>query len=228
LGNFNPAIFHPEWFDRFKILPIQETQWAEGEKPKITEFQSKGRKIVIEEVPPFVVKPDLSDLLFPSLKITVEPNRYQCLAIHREKFFLLKEVTLKIFTLLSHTPVDGLGINFQGHWRFKDDSSIILRDLFAKKDGDFKKIFGDGYKVGGQIISQVGNQKLLLRIESSNRIETEVCFDANFHSEIETRRTEQVIQIIDENYEKNLDDIINIMKNLIGEPEETWTRKSEK
>ena len=43
LGHFNPAIFHPEWLDRYKILPVQEIQWAEGEKPKRTEAQHKSK-----------------------------------------------------------------------------------------------------------------------------------------------------------------------------------------
>lgn len=228
IGNFNPSIFHPEWFDRFKILPIQEIQWAEGEKPKISEIQNKDRKVIIEEVPPLIVMPDRADLQFPSIKITVIPDRYQCLATQRENFSLMKDVTLKIFTLLSHTPIMALGINFHGHWKFIDDSNEILKSLFAKKDEAFKKTLGDDYNIQGQIIFRKGNQKISLKFEPSNKIQNGIYFGANFHSEIETRRAEQVIQIITENYEKNLNDTIKIVQALLGEPKETWIPKRQK
>jgi hypothetical protein len=223
LGNFNPAIFHPEWLDRYKILPIQEIQWAEGEKPKITEVKDKDRKIVIEEVPPLIVKPDLADLLFPSVRITATQGKYQCLANRRENFQLVKEVTLKTFTILSYTPIHALGINFVGHWKFKKDSKEILRSLFAGQDMDFRKKVGDNYDIEGKIILQKENQRMSLTFEDSKKIPNGIHFYANYHSDTETHKTEQAIQLIDENYDKNLNDVIETVKRLIGEPEKTWT-----
>ena len=228
LGNFNPVIFHPEWFDRFKILPSHETQWAEGEKPKITEVPFKDKKIVIQEVPAIMVRPDLAELQFPSITLRVNPTRFQCQTLEREKFNLVREVTTKIFTLLSHTPIEALGINFHGHCKFADDSDKILKSLFAKREESFQKIFEGGYQVEGQFVFQRRGQRGAVRFEVSKKMDGGIYIGSNFHSEIETHTADQVIQLIDENYEKDLEEVLTIVRNLIGEPKETWTFKTEK
>lgn len=48
-GSFNPAIFHPEWFERYGILPIQDTQWA---KDKKQQFRVENDLENSEEIPP--------------------------------------------------------------------------------------------------------------------------------------------------------------------------------
>ena len=225
LGSFNPAIFHPEWFDRFKILPVQEIQWAEGKEPRIIETQHKDRKIIIEEIPPLIVTPDLADLRFPSLRILVRSDKFICSASQRKHFALIKDVTIKSYSLLSHTPIDSLGINFEGHWKFKDDADTILRNLFAKGHNSFTKALGDDYQIGGIITSHRRNRKTTLKFDTSNRLPDGIYFNANFHREIKTRQAEQATQLISENYEKDLEDIINIVKELIGEPAKTWAPK---
>lgn len=225
LGRFNPAIFHPEWLDRYKILPIQEIQWAEGEKPKITETQHKNRKIVIEEVPPLIVTPDLADLRFPSLRIYVDSDKYECSTFQREKFSSIKDVTIKIFKLLSHTPINALGINFEGHWKLKDSAQVILRRLFVGRHENFQKALGDDYQIGGVITSNQKNRKTTIKFMTSNKIQNGIFFNVNFHRAVATRQADQTSQLISENYEKDSEDIIDIIKKLIGEPEETWKPK---
>ena len=228
LGHFNPATFHPEWFDRFKVLPSHETQWAEGEKPKITEIPLKDGKMVIEERPAIIVRHDSAELQFPSIRLSVNPTRFVCRAVERENFHLAKEVTTKIFTLLSHTPINALGINFNGHCRFADDSDKILKSLFAKREESFQKIFEGNYQVEGQFVFQSRGQRGTLKFELSKKMNGGIFVSSNFHSEIETHTAEQAIQLIDENYEKDLEEVLTIVKNLIGEPEETWTFKAKK
>lgn len=228
LGRFNPAIFHPQWFDRFKILPIQEIQWAEGKEPRIIETQHKDRKIIIEEIPPLIVTPDLADLRFPSLRILVRLDRFLCSAVQRKHFSLIKDVTIKSYNLLKHTPIDALGINFDGHWKFKDNANIILRNLFAKGHNSFKKTMGNDYQIGGIITSHQSNRKTTLKFDTSDRLQDGIYFNANFHREIKARQAEQATKLISENYNKDLEDIISIVKGLIGEPEETWEPKPQK
>ena len=139
----------------------------------------------------------------------------------------MMDVTIRIFSLLSHTPINDLGINFDGHWKCEDDAQTILRKLFAGGHESFQKVLGNGYQVGGVITSHQESRKITLRFEVSNKIENGIFFNVNFHRDISTRQAEQAIQIISENYEKDLEDVINIAKELIGEPEETWKPKQE-
>lgn len=222
VGNLNPAIFHPQWFERFKILPIQETQWAEGQKPEIDEIPYRDRKIIVEGVPPLIVAHDLADLRFPSLRIKVELGRYVCETVEREKFSLIRDVTLKVFNLLEHTPVSALGINFEGHWQFDDDRQSILKDLFAKQDEAFKDTLGDGYCIGGKIISEDTNRKMTLKIENSKVMENGVHFHANFHRDLKTEQAQQAVEMIKDYYDEDLKNIVRIAKRLLGEPKDTW------
>jgi len=154
LGNFNPAIFHPEWFERFKILPIQETQWTEYPTVEKDGAEFRGRKLVVQSAPqpPLIVTPEYSCLTFKSLKIEVRRERFDCKTSVRNRFSLIKEVTLKIFSLLEHTPVRSVGINFEGHWKFSDDGQIILKRIFGCENSrHLHDIFGDSYEIGGRI-----------------------------------------------------------------------------
>jgi hypothetical protein len=222
VGNFNPSIFHPEWFERFKILPSQETQWAEGAKPKITEIPQEKGKIIIEQVPSLLVSPDLAQLAFPSQRIRVTSHRYESIAIQRENFQRTKEVTIKIFSILIHTPIQAMGINFHGHWKFKEDSDIILKSLFSKKDQSFRDAMGENFKIEGQISSLQANSKLTLRIGPSDKIQEGIHFNANFHRDIESSKAEQAIQLIQENFDKDLEEVIRIARAIIGDPEKIW------
>lgn len=227
LGNFNPAIFHPEWFDRYKVLPIQETQWAEGEKPKRIEIPYKGTNVVIEEVPTFFVSPNRVYLQFPSLTIDVTLDRYICSSIKSEDLHLLKDVTVKMFNILEHTPVKSVGTNFGGHWKYKDDAQKILRGLFAKKDESFKKVFGDDYSIGGVIAFQQKDRIVTLKISRSTFLEEGISFSINYHNDvIEPHQAKLAVDVIRTNFEEDRKNSIKFVKELLGEPEEIWKPQS--
>lgn len=224
LGNFNPAIFHPAWLEKFKILPIQETQWALGEKPKTKEFTSGKEQIIIQEVPPLSVKQDKAHLQFLSLRIMVEPNRFICNTVDRTKFTLIKEVVLKIFEILNHTPITGIGINFDGHLEFKDPCDKILKDLFAKRDADFSKIMGDDYKITGRFIFFGDLSKTTLKLEPSNKLENGISYNINFHRDVKSQEAEVAMELLREHYSRDMERITKLMKDLLGDPIRIWTQ----
>ena len=117
-----------------------------------------------------------------------------------EKTEAVKDVTIKSYSLLSHTPVDALGINFEGHWKFKDSADKILRNLFAKGHNSFTKALGDDYQIGGVITSYQKNRKTTLKIDVSNILQDGIFFNVNFHREIKTRQAEQATQLISEKW----------------------------
>ena len=52
LGNFNPAIFQTQWLDRYKILPRQDIQWAEGENAEQIKLKDLLRRKKDNQSPP--------------------------------------------------------------------------------------------------------------------------------------------------------------------------------
>lgn len=224
IGNFNPAIFHPAWFERYKILPIQEIQWAEGLKIERDEVDFRGRKLMIQSspTPPLIVTPGYSSLNFQSMRVEVSQERFECKTLDRGKFSLVKEVSLKIFSLLGHTPVIGVGINFEGHWRFKNDAFTILKNLFVKSNETFEDIFGQSYNVTGRVISKEDGCQLGIELLNSSIFKDAIYFNANFHRDIISKRAEDALKIISECYDNDLNTIIEKIKKLLGSPQETY------
>ena len=217
LGNFNPSIFHPEWFDRFKIVPIQEVQWAESKKPDRKELPFKGGKLIISEVPPLLVKPDFAELHFRSFRINVTPSKFECSTFIREKFSLMKEVTVKIFSLLMHTPIKALGINFTGDRKPKKVTGEILKALFAKSNKKFIATLGENYDIGGILSSIQNGRKTTLRIEKSEKVDNGIYFNFNFHREIEPPQAEIALEALSQNYQKDLEESLAILNKLLEE-----------
>jgi hypothetical protein len=225
LGNLNPAIFHPEWFRRYKILPIQETQWSEGEKPKSTVMEHNGRKIVIQEVPPLIVKPDFADLHFPSLRVVVTPERYECSTVTRAHFSEAHDVTAKVFSILQHKPVKALGINFHGHCRFKTDTRTILHDLFSKENGTIRNMLGEEYEISGSIMTQDDGRQRTITLENSMAVPDALHCSVNIHRDVESRQAVDAIELLKNNYKNDLEDAIIVLEKLIGAPENLWEPK---
>ena len=88
LGNFNPAIFQTQWLDRYKILPRQDVQWAEGKGAQ--QIKVPDSDIILEKVPNIMVTANQTLLQFPSLQIEVFPDKYICSSKNKEAFSLVK------------------------------------------------------------------------------------------------------------------------------------------
>ncbi len=223
LGHFNPIIMHPQWFNRYKVLPIQETQKAEGEKPKVIEIPYEGKKVVLEEASLTSVTAGYAYIPFPSLTIEVTLDRYVCSSTKSENFNLIKEVTVKTFNILEHTPIKSVGTNFEGHWKCKSSAQDTLKSLFAKDDDSFKNKFGDEYHIGGAISFQENGRRVTLRINKSNLLDNGVHFNFNFHKGgLEAQQAKEAVEIINTNYNDDINNSIKLAKELIGEPENTW------
>lgn len=226
VGNFNPAIFQPQWFDRYKILPIQDIQWAEGQKPKRTEIdKGQGRKMIIDEVPNMIITPERADINFPSERIQVDARKFICSTNKRKYFSLIKETTVKIFSFLEHTPVQQLGINFDAHWKFKNSSQSVLRNIFASDSKRISEAIGNNYLVGGTIKIDKNDSIIKMKFDSSSVLEDGIYINANFHREIQTKQAGEAVDVLNKNYEADRTNFIEYAQKLLGDPIDTWERQ---
>ena len=106
LGNFNPVIFQPEWFRRYKILPEQEI--AATLEEKVVDQPSPNIQIVTGYKT--FITPYKTELNFPSYKLLILPTRFEFSTIRKNCFSELLNSTVRIFELLSHTPINAVGI----------------------------------------------------------------------------------------------------------------------
>lgn len=94
LGNFNPAIFTPSWFEKCELL---------------TEDEAANAQVI-------VIHPDISRFIAGGLTIQVEVNRFAVTGT--ESPIRVKDFVLKTFRdYLNHTPIRSMGINREAHYK---------------------------------------------------------------------------------------------------------------
>lgn len=89
LGSFNPAIFHPIWFDRHELIREQE---AESSKVQVV-----SPEVTVVEAEWF------------SLQVTTE--RFSLETRDPRKFLPLRDLATGTFRILEHTPIRAFGYN---------------------------------------------------------------------------------------------------------------------
>lgn len=106
-GKFNPAIFQPWWFCANELIPRQEVNAA-------------TTKIVHEDVTVFHTD---------WLELFVDRDKFQAGTPQEAFFEPLRDLVKGTFELLSHTPLQALGINC--HFHYTLDSDRVLEKLFG-------------------------------------------------------------------------------------------------
>lgn len=95
LGNFNPAIFHPSWFDRHDVISTDMAAMAE------LHFSHR----------------EMSEMEFGDIKIVTEVSRFQIETTNAPEIRLLDFVSKVFGDILPHTKVRSFGINKSVHFR---------------------------------------------------------------------------------------------------------------
>ena len=196
LGNFNPPIFHPEWFSRHGILPGEEIEGLISE-PKTKEIPEIGIKIFYGQR--FVVGNDQARINFHSLNFIVTRNKFDIRCEKRAHFPLLLKFLKKIFKLLPETPISAYGINFEEHFTFDATQEELIGKFFTKKDA-LVRLFGDDAQYGYTVFANKGNAKITFVVRPSPSLEGGIYINANFHYENETSDSEFIANTVQENF----------------------------
>lgn len=197
LGSFNPAILHPEWLSRHKILPEEEIVglFAEPLRKEIPELGA-----IIEFGQNFVVSPTQTSLHLKSFILNVTREKFEIRCEKRDRFPLMIDSVKKIFLLLSETPIKAYGLNFDEHMKFDKTLSEIAVIFFTETD-NVRQVFGHDCLVGHKIITKVGDATLTFNFEPSRLIDDGVFFKINFHFENDAPDTKFIVEKIGKNFE---------------------------
>jgi len=90
VGSFNPAIFHPEWLLRNNLISEDDLKEQEIE----------------------IVHKDISRFSLAWLAIQVQHNKFIARTNDPSQFIPLKDLIISIFTILEHTPIMKIGMNY--------------------------------------------------------------------------------------------------------------------
>lgn len=212
IGDFNPAMFHPEWFKRNNIIPPEDVDVARD--------QSQQNSII--------VTPQLTIFKTSQLNIKVDQNRFEVVA-DKEPFISVIDFATKTFDNLGGYIIKAFGFNYSAHYRV-DDVSMLQRigDNLAPKIywktllGD--EITGDNRRSGLTAIQMqkyktddTGQYTVIL--QPSNFIRPGIFMSCNDHTNLsaENNLAENVIDNIIQTYEKSLEFMEKIQTDLIAE-----------
>jgi hypothetical protein len=101
IGAFNPAIFHPEWFLRQKLISEEEAKSSE------THINAMGR--------------DVADVHLCGMKLFCMNDRFSLNTANISKAARMQDLLLQVFTTLSHIPITACGINPHAHYHVVDE-----------------------------------------------------------------------------------------------------------
>ncbi|XUJ34097.1 hypothetical protein ACQ5SK_43565 [Bradyrhizobium japonicum] len=141
LGNFNPVIFTPNWFEKWGLLTEDEAANAEVS----------------------VIHPDITRFAAGGLTVQVELNRFS--ASGTQSAIKIKDFVLKTFRdYLSHTPIRSIGINREVHYRLPNVGARVKlgRSLAPLAPwGEFGREMEEkpGKEVGGLLSITMHRQK---------------------------------------------------------------------
>lgn len=137
IGDFNPAIFTPDWLESQQLIGAQDAQgMREAENLVIT------RQVAVLETDSFLLK--------------IDEGRFQA---HSKGVLTpaLRDLAIGIFELVPHTPAKFLGQNFVTLFKFFDtDAYHLVGDVLAPKP-IWQKLFpNDEHAIGlGSMTIQV-------------------------------------------------------------------------
>ena len=115
LGDFNPALFHPDWLVRNDLVPPGLGEAAGGEG--------------------LVVSHDVTQFVADWLTFQVTATRCSFSTSQLPFSEALADLAVGTFSLLSHTPVDAFGLNADSHYRLPNQAAWhAFGDRYAPKE----------------------------------------------------------------------------------------------
>jgi hypothetical protein len=117
VGDFNPAIFSPDWLERNKLIGEGDAAFARD--------RSTGR--------PLIVTHQVSNFETEWFSLQVLENQFT-LTSKGVLSPAFKDLAAGVFQLVSHTPVVAVGLNFVGHFKLASaDEYHRIGDVLAPK-----------------------------------------------------------------------------------------------
>ena len=162
VGQMNPAIHHPSWYQSMKLLDKQEFDSAVSG--------------------PMLLMPQISQFAAPEFSIVCLPDRWEIQTRRLEAMDRILAAASSVFEILDHTPVSAFGFNFQFHRETSVDVGHILGSVVERLPLGLK-LSGD---VAGQLtlMSTAKGQKTTASVAKSQLGANIVFVSLNFHYDI--------------------------------------------
>lgn len=168
VGRFNPAIFHPQWFARMGLLPVEEADDA------TVEFS--GTQVMQFRTNWFECLATVENLQLSTLQAEMEEP--------------MRDLVVGVLDLLPHAPVWSFGLNFDSHYSIKSvDAWHELGHRLSPKEL-WSDLLGDpgtrAVVIQGQRSDSELRGALNVRVEPSVRVHPGIYINVNDHFDLRT------------------------------------------
>lgn len=216
VGDFNPAIFSPDWLEQNKLIGEADAEFAR------------------ERVP------DRS--LFVSHQVTKFESEWFVLQVLEKRFLLIskgvlslsfKDLAAGIFQLLPHIPINAVGLNFVGHFKLENqDDYHKIGDILAPKD-IWKTLYPSDFPGLEQITVRFQKgprdnpvptkDEKRITVQPSLKLKYGIILSLNDHRDVSIRdddgltAAERVRSIVDTQWEHVWHDAERVFNNLLSQ-----------
>lgn len=218
LGDFNPAMFQPEWFSKNNIIPPEEVDFARNQSTTC----------------PIIVTPQLTLFKTSQFSVKIEQKRFQVVA-DKEPIIALKDFILKTFEKLSGYVITAFGFNFNAHYNVGDlETYQKIGDRLAPKDY-WGKLLGDEVsgldRKSGLTTLEMRKTKeenagyIAIILQPSAFIHPGVFMNCNDHFNLSKDDSmaeiviEKIEQVFDSSFESMKEMQVNILSEVVREDE---------
>jgi len=226
LGSFNPAIFHPEWFDRNQILPPQEVRdIAEAKRKDSDDLEGVKVRFIGSNV---FVSGAQTRISLPSYMITVSPDRFEVSTQIQGKYEELAKFVAAIFMILEHTPIDAIGINFTSSLRFSESPKDLMSQYFCNQPDALNSVFGENYTIDSKITYTYDDSNVTLALDSINE-GSGIGIKFNYHRDFADKDSARdVIKYVLDCYQPMMLNANGTITGLFGEPVDGEAKNEDK
>jgi hypothetical protein len=196
LGNFNPAIFQPQWFARQSLIRPSEADSPEN----------------------LLITPQITSFKLEWLIIQVTVDRFIATTSDMGHLGPLSELVLSTFAILEHTPLRQMGLNRDMHYRAP---SLELWHSIGHKLAPKEPWEGLLESPGMQTIQISGKRagssavRLTVTVQPSVRIQPGVYFGTNEHFEVGDSSAGELMQILKDTWRSAQEHAKTIAETLL-------------
>lgn len=205
IGDFNPIIFHPEWFSKNGLIPSSE---AEAAKIK-------------------VVHRDITLFNLEWLNFELTRERFKVSTSNEAMYEPLRDLVIGVFRLLSHTPLKMLGINNEIHFQIPVQETLDFFDVLSPSSY-WNGVLDEPYF--GSILMREERKEGLpgflgIKIEASGKVEGGLFFQFNDHYQVKNEGTKvldakEILTTLESKWQKSFDNCFTLIDKM-------WQLKNE-